>query len=441
MKPNVHSNYLDQMALILKYFVAGLVRYWLIHTDYWQTIANRVEIATPLNSWKRLIEGIYLYDHGIDPYEGDSFHESPIMLLFFQFLLKKVPYLLPVIFTFMDILTAHILYKTSKAFVQIFEESQEKIKGYVAKESKTMLLSKSQLIEVPDSVLSVYLFNPYSVLNCAGMTSTVIQNLLVSVSLWGAASGQRWLACTFIALATHQALYPILLVVPISILLANINKGCNKCSYIKTLLVFVLCWGFLIYISAYIMNGSYSYVYNTYGFILTVPDLKPNIGLFWYFFTEMFEHFRLLFVCAFQINALALYVIPLTLRFNKEPVLLATVLIALSTIFRSYPCVGDVGFYLALLPLWKHLFTFMQQKFIVGCAFIITSVLGPTVWHLWIYSGSANANFFFGVTLSFATAQIFLITDLLFAYIKREFTLKHGSSRQIDGKPAKLVLR
>lgn len=73
----------------------------------------------------------------------------------------------------------------------------------------------------------------------------------------------------------------------------------------------------------------------------------------------MFEHFRLLFVCAFQINALALYIVPLTLRFKKEPVLLATVLIALSAIFKSYPCVGDVGFYLALLPLWKHLFMCM----------------------------------------------------------------------------------
>lgn len=79
----------------------------------------------------------------------------------------------------------------------------------------------------------------------------------------------------------------------------------------------------------------------------------------------MFEHFRLLFVCAFQINALALYVVPLTLRFKKEPVLLATVLIALSTIFRSYPCIGDVGFYLALLPLWKHLFTCKYMKYFV----------------------------------------------------------------------------
>ena len=81
----------------------------------------------------------------------------------------------------------------------------------------------------------------------------------------------------------------------------------------------------------------------------------------------MFEHFRLLFVCAFQINALALYVVPLTLRFHKEPILLATVLIALSTIFRSYPCVGDVGFYLALLPMWKHLFSCMYIFCILYC--------------------------------------------------------------------------
>lgn len=36
--------------------------------------------------------------------------------------------------------------------------------------------------------------------------------------------------------------------------------------------------------------------------------------------------------------------------------------------------------------------------------------------------------------------QIFLITDILFAYIKREFALKHGLQRVIDGEEAKLVL-
>lgn len=255
------------MGVFIKYLVAGLVRYWLIHLDYWQTIANRVEIATPLNSWKRLMEGVYLYDHNINPYEGDSFHESPIMLIVFYYLLKKAPFILPVLFTLLDLLTAHLLYKTSKAFIRIFKESQQSILSEVAEESKSMLLNDAQLKEASEYVLSVYLFNPYSVLNCAGMTTTVVQNLLVATALWGASNGQRIVACVFIALATHQALYPLLLIVPIAILLADVNKGCIKCSYIKTLLVFVVSWGALIYLSAYIMDGSYNYVYNTYGFM------------------------------------------------------------------------------------------------------------------------------------------------------------------------------
>jgi phosphatidylinositol glycan class U len=89
---------------------------------------------------------------------------------------------------------------------------------------------------------------------------------------------------------------------------------------------------------------------------LNVPDLRPNVGLFWYFFTEMFENFRLLFTCAFQINATLLYLVPLTFRLHGEPMLLAASLTALTAIFKSYPSLGDVGFYLALLPMWKHLF-------------------------------------------------------------------------------------
>lgn len=53
-------------------------------------------------------------------------------------------------------------------------------------------------------------------------------------------------------------------------------------------------------------------------------------------------------------NATILYLIPLSLKLKDEPIMLATVLIALSAIFRSYPCVGDVAFYMALLPLWKN---------------------------------------------------------------------------------------
>lgn len=156
--------------------------------------------------------------------------------------------------------------------------------------------------------------------------------------------------------------------------------------------------------------------------------MTPNIGLFWYFFTEMFDHFYLFFTYVFQLNPF-IYVIPLAIRFDDNVPLLSFTLCAIMAIFKSYPSIGDVGFYLALLPLWNHLvpckftisFRVMMQyphvlkrninpvfrhSFIVGCIFLVTSVLSPILWYLWIYTGSANANFFFATTLAFATAQV-----------------------------------
>ena len=101
-------------------------------------------------------------------------------------------------------------------------------------------------------------------------------------------------------------------------------------------------------------------------------------------------------------------------------------LIALTAIFKSYPSYGDVGFYMALLPTVSYLFPYMKQTFIVMITFIATTILGPVLYQLWIYNGSANANFFFAITLVFGTAQIFLVTDLLFAHVKHEFYLKSG---------------
>jgi hypothetical protein len=68
----------------------------------------------------------------------------------------------------------------------------------------------------------------------------------------------------------------------------------------------------------------------------------------------MFDHFRTLFLYTFQINATILYLFPLSLKLQHQPIMLATILTALTAIFRSYPCVGDIGFYMALLPIWKN---------------------------------------------------------------------------------------
>lgn len=128
------------------------------------------------------------------------------------------------------------------------------------------------------------------------------------------------------------------------------------------------------------------------------------------------------------------------MRLRHDPMLLAFSYLAVIAIFKSYPCIGDVGFYMSLLPLWKHLFQYTQQGFIVGCFMLFCTIFAPTVWYQWIYSRSANANFYFGVTLAFAIAQIFLVTDILFASVKHEFAVRHGINKDVNGSNTKLLL-
>mgnify|MGYP002377851119 CR=1 FL=1 len=87
-----------------------------------------------------------------------------------------------------------------------------------------------------------------------------------------------------------------------------------------------------------------------------VPDYTPNIGIFWYFFTEMFDHFRSLFVWTFQMHVLVLYLLPFSIRLRKDPIFLFWLLCALFCTFKSYPAYGDAAFYFNYLPIWSYLF-------------------------------------------------------------------------------------
>ena len=205
-------------------------------------------------------------------------------------------------------------------------------------------------------VSAAYLFNPYIVLNCVGLTTTVFTNFLIAVTLLAMIKQFIWLFCFSIALLTLQGLYPICLIVPATIYtIKDVNPSQLMSTIAKIFSIFGIIIILLFFISYSIM-GSFTFLKSTLGFILLVPDLRPNIGLYWYFFTEMFEHFRSLFIASFQINVSLLFIVPLALRLRKDPLLLAFSYLAIDAIFKSYPCIGDVGFYLSLLPLWRHLF-------------------------------------------------------------------------------------
>lgn len=41
-------------------------------------------------------------------------------------------------------------------------------------------------------------------------------------------------------------------------------------------------------------------------FSFMLPDLTPNPGLWWYFFTEMFDHFRPFFLMVFSVSSISM---------------------------------------------------------------------------------------------------------------------------------------
>ncbi|XP_055838347.1 phosphatidylinositol glycan anchor biosynthesis class U protein [Episyrphus balteatus] len=415
--------------------LGGTIRYILMTSKYSSSISGRVEISTPLNSYKRVQEGVYLYKNQIDPYQGDMVHETPLVLLSLAWASSTIPLLVPWIYIMIDLAAAFILYKMSTEFINQMFAKQSREKGQYADETDELHLKLQDTIDIPKFVFIAYLMNPLTILNCVGLSSTVFSNFFLALCFFFMAKHKLWPCLAILALETMRNLYPVVFIAPIMLVF---GKSCTK-EYVKVAARFLfLCFGFC-YIS-YAIMGSWTFLNGTLGFVFFCRELQPNIGLFWYFFMEMFDHFRTLFLITFQINATILYLIPLTFKLHKDPLMLTTILISLTSIFRSYPCLGDIAFYLAFLPLWRRCWKFMAHNFVVFCFFLITLLIMPALWYLWMYAGSANANFYFGATLAFSTGQIFLVTDLLFAYVKREFCLKYGQKVFIDGKEAKIIL-
>lgn len=386
---------------------------------------TRPEVSTPLNSWLRLTEGVHLYNSGFSPYSGVLFHETPLALVFFSLIgCDKVHNTW--LFVAADIITGCIMFKIGEVVARdtLLQEDAAVSSGQYHTESRSMLTSLGCTVTLPRALALAYLLNPYTISSCAALTTTVWTNLLLATFMYSLVNHNLFLGCLSLALATYQSLYPALLLVPF--ILSLYQQEPSAARLIKVLGTFLVMFSSL-QIFSFRAIGDWSYLHSVYGFILTVPELTPNMGIFWYFFTEMFDHFRVFFICTFQINLL-LYVAPLSIKFPDQPLLLSSVIVGLIAVFKSYPGLGDVGFFLSLLPLFSKLLPFMKQTFLIICMLFATSVLAPIAWQLWIYNNSANANYYFAINLVYSSAQIFLITDLLFGHVKREFYLKNGFS-------------
>lgn len=242
-----------------------------------------------------------------------------------------------------------------------------------------------------------------------------------------------------ISFAAYLSMYPLLLLPPL-ILLAYDRR--NDSSQKQPLLQFagknvaiVATSISTLFSVSYLLTGSWEFVSSTYGIQLTLTDLTPNVGLWWYFFIEMFDSFRAFFLGVFWLH-LSSYVGGLSIRIRAQPLVVLTLLLGIFSIFKPYPSISDASLFFAMVPLFRHLFPLMRYTYLATSTVLYATFLGPAFYHLWIYAGSGNANFFYAITLVWSLGQSLMVSDLAFAALRDEWEVDRP---EVAGKQVRQI--
>ncbi|GMY30214.1 phosphatidylinositol glycan anchor biosynthesis class U protein [Fagus crenata] len=436
-------------------------------------LASRPEISTPLTSLRRLAEGYWLKQSSMSPYAGSMYHGSPLLLSLLGPLTAKRfegqpdHILCSLVFVIADVVNAMLIRAIGRNLQNAYSQSLKSL-------DLVKLSKKSEILPSGDIAALVYLWNPFTIVACVGLSTSPVENLAIILSLYGACRRVAPLAAFGWVMATHLSLYPAILIIPVILLLGYgpdtpprklflqrryVEVGDNPSNdryqpeeeVGRPELPYVFSWRPVIHFlfwtslwSVYVLvlcgvsvkqYGGLSELFKrTYGFMLTVQDLSPNMGVLWYFFAEVFDFFRNFFLIVFHGNILFM-ILPLAIRLKHRPFFMAFVYIAISSMLKSYPSVGDSALYLGLLGLFVNELADMKFSFFLFCGYIGVSLLSPVMHNLWIWRGTGNANFYFATAMGYACLQIILVVESVSAILNHDRTLRKLSTTKVqDGK-------
>ncbi|KAG5753374.1 hypothetical protein H9Q69_001658 [Fusarium xylarioides] len=379
-------------------------------------LTGRVEISTPVTSFKRLQEGLFLYTNNVSPYDGGVFHQAPLLLPLFSLLpdVKSWPIFTHLLYIAVDLLSAEALHKIAESGV--------------AGNSKLFTSPRRANKFGSAAIAAGFLFNPYTIATCIGRSTGVFTNCAILLAIAKSIQGSPFNAMVAISFASYLSMYPILLLPPLVLLAydCQVEKRRIACitKFAATNVAVVLgCVVSLLGMSFLLANNSWEFLARTYGIQLTLSDLTPNVGLWWYFFIEMFDSFRAFFLGVFWLH-LAAYPAALSIRLRPQPLAVLTILLGIFSIFKPYPSLADASLFLSVVPLFRHVFPLMRYAFVTTSTLLYATFLGPAFYHLWIYAGSGNANFFYAITLVWSLGQSLLVTDLTFAVLRDEWEIE-----------------
>lgn len=145
-------------------------------------------------------------------------------------------------------------------------------------------------------------------------------------------AGQPIPSLAFLALATLSSFYPLLLLPLLILLVLHPDRSPDDTTEppppstsaaLRLSGAYAAILGCLL-AGERVWLGGWEGVVKGTRMILTISDLTPNVGLSWYFFTEMFDHFRPFFTMVFQVR------LRISLRPSVHPNLMSVSLVFFS---------------------------------------------------------------------------------------------------------------
>eukprot|EP00516_Mucochytrium_quahogii_P007610 CAMPEP_0203750334 /NCGR_PEP_ID=MMETSP0098-20131031/4577_1 /ASSEMBLY_ACC=CAM_ASM_000208 /TAXON_ID=96639 /ORGANISM=" , Strain NY0313808BC1" /LENGTH=378 /DNA_ID=CAMNT_0050639573 /DNA_START=71 /DNA_END=1207 /DNA_ORIENTATION=- len=355
--------------------------------------------------------GMFLKQVGHSPYEGDVFMGNTYLELFQYLEDYGVPF--GYFFILVDIVIAVVARECCREMMTK-PDGEENIKGELDSLKRTKINADTGLNErgeldyvnslwkdswleksiAPNLVAAIYMFNPYTVVSCGGMSLYSLSVLSIMLALWGSLKGFGALSAILV-LAIKADVSNMLFIVPIIVQL-----GLNVQSVVFLVVLGYLMQGIVLDLHESFLQGEM--------FDRQIL-LSPNIGLWWYFFMEMFSQSRVFFLFLFR--AMPLVFVPaIFFRFKHRPQTMAHVLWMTKLVQNAYPEFSYIGVLCMLLFLHPIALQRTPNLLAFGTVIVVTTAFLPVMRFMWLVTGAGNANYYYFQTLglNFALASVVL---------------------------------
>ncbi|ODV65298.1 PIG-U-domain-containing protein [Hyphopichia burtonii NRRL Y-1933] len=395
-------------------------------------LASTIEVSTLINSFKSLQEAFFYLQNNIDLYDGGVNHHAPFLVILLNMVDEHLP-------KTMSLIVFNLIYTVID--IGITMKLIQLNRWYNEYNSKRLGVKVVGFND--DLIASFYLFNPLIILTNLSHSTLIFLLFLIIESLVQLLVEEN-LARSIISLAvaSYLSFSPIYLLIP---LIALAQTQSSKNVFYRSIAIFILSIGVLLG-SSILITGNTKFISQCYLSVMSFNKISPNLGLWWYLFTEMFEFFTPFYIGIFNIYSF-IYIIPITLRLYQHPhekpigdSFLAFVLSWIWICFtKSYPTIGDLGFILSLLPIFKStVIPHCKFMLVTGLTLLVCLLLSPIFYYCWIVLGNGNSNFFYSINLIWGVVHVLLMMDLLWARLSYDY-IQVNQIPELESKKLRLT--